>query len=353
METNCDGVQNEVNSTVRQGTIDNLSVLTFCCVTVTPVNNCPAQDLVVGLPRQACARSRDVVPGPVRSLTVQPLNQRGLLILWSPPENYAIPGLEYIVSISESEGGLVGTTSVFDVSYLSVDQLEPSTLYTVTVAAKSSRDEGESKMANGSTLPPPPPPPTDLQLTAVATNSSLVIFRLSWSHPDAATYQVTGYEAMMRCNEEELDPVTSTSSSQSAMFTLHDPASNFAWCTAQVLAVNNVGRGQYSSLVSIAVPNTSPSTPRCYLYNDQGTDISISFDVTHPFSLDSLEIEYILNRLDTSEIVYESRPFNSSNVLNLPVARETRYDFQLRLCNTHGCSGYCQQLRNITTKLVS
>ena len=42
----------------------------------------------------------------------------------------------------------------------------------------------------------------------------------------------------------------------------------------------------------------------------------------------------------------------TSNVLEVGVDRNTRYDFQLRLCNEHGCGEYCDTL-SVNTSSVS
>ena len=274
-----------------------------------------------------------------------------MLVTWQPPSNYQRPELTYNISISS--GGFNCSFTTYSDTYLYIDELEPSTEYSVSVAAVSGEGMGVSVTATNSTLPSAPPSPKDPELEIV--DDMAVTLRLSWSFPDADKYQIRMYEAIMRCNEQEL-PLQSTTG-LSVDFDVTNPSSDFAWCTAQVLAVNDVGRSPFSTLADIAIPSKRPSTPRCFLVDDQGTSVTISFDVTHPFSLDTLEIRDLLvadhqNPADVNENITSFNAL-SSNVLVRQVDRNTKYDFQLRICNTHGCSGYCQELRNFTTSSVS
>lgn len=309
------------------------------------------QDNISGLITDLCGRTSDIVPGAVQSLTVRGLNQEGVLVTWEPPENYQRAALTYNIIISS--GGFSHTYTTRSNTYLYIDGLEPSTEYSVSVSAVSGVGTGVSESAMNSTLPSPPPSPSNPQLVVV--DNMAVTLRLSWSYPNANTHQIRMYEAVMRCNEQEL-PLQSTTE-LSVDFDVTDPGSDFAWCTAQVLAVNDVGKSPFSTLASTTIPSKRPSTPRCFLVDDQGTSVTFSFDVTHPFSLDTLEIRDLLvadyqNLADVSENVTSFNAL-STNVIVRRVDRNTKYDFQLRVCNTHGCSDYCQELRNFTTSSVS
>ena len=200
----------------------------------------------------------------------------------------------------------------------------------------------------GETLPNSPLPPENSSL-AVADSDTLT---LSWDAD--AVGGVSKYVAVLRCNEQSPQE-KEVSGTTSVDFDVSDPAPNFAWCTAQVQSENDVGRGQFSQLVSAAIPSSAPSDPRCYLVDDQGSSVTFTFDVTDPFSLDSLSLRYklIADYEDESEVSERSEVFEGDNRLMLSVARNTMYSFRLRLCNTHGCSQYCSQLTNFTTSSVS
>ena len=221
----------------------------------------------------------------------------------------------------------------------------------MSVSAGSGAGTGGAQTVTESTLAAAPVAPTSPELKFV-DNTTL---RFSWEYPNATQYQITSYEAVVRCNE--INYTLPVGNALSVDVTITDPRTDLSWCTGQVLAVSNTGKSPFSSLAYVAVPTRSPSTPRCYLVDDQGSSVTFSFDVTHPFSLEDLNIRYLLvaeyqTPSSVSEKV-ESFGALASNVLTLPVARNTEYDFQLRVCNEHGCSNYCQQLRNFTTSSVS
>ena len=335
-----------------EGSITGLPPVTLCCVRVAARNNCPGQAPLSGPLSEVCTETDDVIPGAVRSLTVAGVNREGILVTWNPPANYERSGLEYSITVTAPNFDTVMDTKT-DQGYYYLGSLEASKGFTVTVSARSGEGEGAAKQAVVSTLPDAPPPPSNPRLSVV--NATAVTLELSWDSVDTDVYQVTGYMAVMRCNEDVLDVKTTMSQNTSVTFDVMNPGSSFTWCTAQVQTENAIGLGQFSDLVSIAVPSLSPSTPRCYLVDDQGSAVFISFDVTHPFSLDSLEIRYrlIADFQEPDSVQDKSVLFTSSNMLTLNVSRNTRYEFQLRLCNTRGCSDYCRQLSNFTTSSVS
>ena len=196
------------------------------------------------------------------------------------------------------------------------------------------------------TLPDSPPPPGNPSL-AVADSNTLT---LSWGSVGG----VLQYVAVLRCNEQDPQTATVAGSETSVDFNVSTPEPNFAWCTAQVQSENQVGHGRFSDLVSVAIPSSSPATPRCYLVDDQGSLVTFSFDVTHPFSFDSLSLSYKLipDFEDESSVEEETEVFTGNNVVMVPVSRNTIYTFRLKLCNVHGCSDYCTQLTNFTTSSV-
>lgn len=326
------------------GTIDNLSPLTLCCVRVTAISNCISDPLLDGPPSEVCGETSDVVPEAVSSLTVEGANRNGIIAYWDPPPNYQRPGLNYSVRITPD---VTNSMFITQQSYFYLDSLEALTEYTVTVVPVSGEGEGTPSNAVNTTLLPPPPPPSNPRLLY---DGNVLI--LSWSLNSVDTYGVIGYTAELRCNEE--DPVINTiegGMSTSTTFN-RNIGGNFVWCAAKIQAENGVGKGEFSELASTALPNTAPSKPRCFLVDDRGSQISISFDVTHPFSLESLFITY--NITSKSDSTSSNLTFNSlaANVISVPVSRNTEYDFQLRVCNTHGCSDTCDELRQFTTTPV-
>ena len=329
------------------GTIDSLSPLTLCCVQVAAISSCPGEPTLSGPLTETCGVTNDTIPGGVTSLTVTGVNREGILITWNPPDNYARSGLEYRVTVSASNFVTIETT-LYDQAYYYLGGLEASKEFSVSVLAMTGLGGDSSVQAVGSTLPDPPDPPSNPTLSVVDDNDNVTL-ELSWQPVETATE----YIAVLRCNEE--DPIVKNTTSTSTTFTVTDPEERFAWCTSQVQSKNDVGLGQFSELVSIALPTSAPSTPRCFLVDDQGSAIFISFDVTHPFSLNSLLIKYknIPDFQDANSVDEIVKQFTSTNVLSVNVSRKTHYEFQLRLCNSHGCSEYCDQLMNFTTSSVS
>lgn len=322
------------------GSLSSLLPLTLCCVRVSTVNNCPSQSLLNGPPSEICGSTDDVTPGTVTSLTATGVSREAILITWGPPDNYRRSGLEYVVSITSD-----GFSTVTNSNFYYRGELEAAQQYTVSIQARSGVRLGDPMQVVGETLPNSPLPPDNPSLT-VADSDTLT---LSWN----AVNGVSDYVAVLRCNEQS--PQEKEVSGTTVDFDVSDPAPNFAWCTAQVQSENSVGRGQFSELVSAAIPSSAPSDPRCYLVDDQGSSVTFTFDVTDPFSLHSLSLRYklIADYEDEAEVRETSEVFEGDNRLTLSVARNTMYSFRLRLCNTHGCSQYCSQLTNFTTSSVS
>ena len=61
----------------------------------------------------------------------------------------------------------------------------------------------------------------------------------------------------------------------STRFTISSPVADFAWCTAQVQAINDIGRSSFSNLTNIVVPSRAPEQPRCFLVDDLGMSLNI------------------------------------------------------------------------------
>lgn len=271
------------------------------------------------------------------------MSREAILITWGPPDNYRRSGLDYVVSVTSA--GFSSEATVTDSNFYYRGELEAARQYTVSIRARSGAGLGDSTEVVGETLPNSPLPPENPSL-AVADSDTLT---LSWN----AVGGVSEYVAVLRCNEQS--PQEKEVSGTTVDFDVSDPAPNFAWCTAQVQSENDAGHGRFSQLVSAAIPSSAPSDPRCYLVDDQGSSVTFTFDVTDPFSLDSLSLRYklIADYGDEAEVNEMSRTFEGDNRLTLSVVRNTMYSFRLRLCNTHGCSQYCSQLTNFTTSSVS
>ena len=347
------GVQtNTFTTTSTTHTTTNLGPLTYCCVTVHAVHTCEIDGVstqVLGLPAQLCGRTLDTVPLAVSNLNVLRVSPSALLPTWEPPSNYQRRGLIYTITVNSAMGNIVrGPFTVTDGLSDYIDGLDSNTLYSVTVKATSTAGMGPQEDRMVTTLPSAPPPPQNLRLTAVDSDT----VQLIWNDSNRQSHNVTQYFAVLRCNEALQNDTTTD---LSIRFTIPRPTADFAWCTAQVQSVNTIGRSAFSNLANVVVPSRAPEQPRCFLVDDIGSQVSISFDVTYPFSVEGMRVEWNLSaHFRTEEVRRDTFNFNSStsNRISVPVSRNTRYDFQLRICNRHGCSGYCR-LSNFTTSSVS
>ena len=345
------GVQtNMFTITTTTLTTRNLDPLTYCCVTVRAIHTCEIDGgdrEVFGLPAQLCGQTLDTAPLAVSNLNVLRVSPSALLPTWEPPSNYQRRGLNYTITVNSAMGNTEQFTVTDRLSYY-IDSLTSNTLYSVTVKATSTAGMGPQEDRMVTTLPSAPPPPQNLRLTAVDSDT----VQLIWNDSNRQSHNVTQYFAVLRCNEALQNDTTTD---MSIRFTIPRPTADFAWCTAQVQSVNTIGRSAFSDLANVVVPSRAPEQPRCFLVDDIGSQVSITFDVTYPFSVEGMRVEWNLNaHFRTEAVRRDTFNFNSStsNRISIPVSRNTRYDFQLRVCNRHGCSGYCQ-LSNFTTSSVS
>ncbi len=332
----------------RSSCQSDLDPLTSCCVTVSATNNCGNGD-IDGLPVQFCGQTMDVIPGVISSLDITTLSPFSLLLVWTPPTNYRRQGLTYTIELQDDSRNVENTYTVTDLTSYYIDGLTQNTQYYIDIAAHNDVEQGPSLDMPITTLPSNPPPPTD---PVLSISPDYMSANLTWELPDASLYSVTGYIVYLRCNEVVYSGENTSETSIS--LDISDPGADFAWCAAQVQAVNDIGRSDFSVLAQAVVPSRKPSRPRCFLVDDQGSQVTISFDVTHPFSLSDLTVEYNLTS-DFDTTTMGSLDFNSSssNVVYLPVSRNTRYGFALILCNKQGCSAPCMELSNFTTSSVS
>ena len=342
------GVQtNTFTTTTTTHTTENLAPLTYCCVTLR-ANTCEI-DGVLGLPAQLCGQTLDTVPVAVSNLNILRVSSSALLPTWEPPSNYWRKGLNYTIAVNSAMGNMVRVPfTVTDRLSYYIDGLTANTLYTVTVTARSTVGTGPQEGRTVTTLPSAPPPPQNPRLTAADSDT----VQLMWDDPNRQQYNVTQYFAVLRCNEVLRNDTTND---MSISFDIPHPTADFAWCTAQVQSINSIGRSMFSDLANTVVPSRAPEQPRCFLVDDVGSQLNISFDVTYPFSVEGMTVEWRLTPdYRTEGVIQDAFNFTSdtSNRVSIPVSRNTRYNFQLRICNRHGCSGYCL-LSNFTTSSVS
>ena len=275
------------------------------------------------------------------------LGSESVLITWDPPVDYPHQTLEYDIRVvQDSNMPLVLGVKQFNETYVNkyVTGLSANTQYVISVAANG----GQFNEITQTTLPSVPSPPPSLSLqTNVADN-----IVASWSDPTAVEFNVSSYRVFWRCNDLANEATTTSTSYE---IVIDSSVANFAFCGVQVQSINTVGQSQLSSMATVAVPPRRPEQPRCFFNDNRGSTVSISYDVTYPFSVNGLQVEYCYTSdqgVRRDGTVYYSGENFTSNVLEVGVDRNTRYDFQLRLCNEHGCGEYCDTL-SVNTSSVS
>ena len=310
-----------------------LSPLTDCCVRVYAETMCNSL-MHPGEIVSACGRTSDTTPLPVRNLLALSVSDHSLFASWEPPINYARPGLQYALTFDGQSTIVTGRTYYF------INTLTPSTTYTVGVRAVSTAGMSELSQATNDTKPPQPSPPTNVRFSTQNTNDIM----LEWTPAS----DVTQYTVLWRCNELSGNTTTSGTIVNVIPYNTLDDA--YTWCTARVQSINEVGISDLSDAASTIIPQLPPSQPTCYPVDNRGSSADFSFTVTDPFSLNQVQVEWILN-IGATIASQDTLPFVNST-LTVPVMRNTNYIFRLRLCNLHGCSDYCPPI-TFTTNTVS
>ena len=263
--------------------------------------------------------------------------------------NYQRPGLTYTLSISlqgDTESN-PRTETVTDLTYFLIGGLTPNTLYFVSIMASTVKNtNGGSVSLSNSTSPLPPSTPINPSFSLSASSENLTI---SWGPPVESDTRapVIDYTTSVRCNNFQFPPEMSTATM--VVFNVSQ-INGLAWCTAVVQARNMVGYGDYSAQANTIIPATVPTKPRCYFTDNSGANASISYTVTYPFSLNQASVNWTLyrsNQLSTMGV--SDFNSNSTNVVYVPVERESSYHFQLRFCNENGCGDYCDMIEFTTT----
>lgn len=312
---------------------------------VVAINNCNSVTHI-GLPVESCMSTADVQPNVVGNLRATNVSSTSLIIQWDPPSNYQRPGISYRVTIQGQPQPTISTT------YFFAEGLNANADYTISVVALNTASESSpARMIDVTTSPSVPNmPPENLRLSFNSNNNNLMI---SWEDPGSSTFNIQQYRVVWRCNNVDNEMIVTGQRSSSVV--IPSALREFSWCTARVQSINSVGRSQFSQLESVVIPPTAPNQPICYFVSDNGGSVSINFGVTDPFSTSGLTYEWQLFESSNPTPIEGSGSFSSStsnNTVDVMVTRQSSYRFQLRLCNSEGCSDYCSQT-NFSTGLVS
>ena len=326
--------------------ISSLQPTTLCCIRVFPNLTC-GDETFLGDERQACETTNDGSPGSVDGLTATTSSPQSVLVRWYPPLNYSVPGISYLIT-AVPEGGMANSVSeaTFNLFFHLTD-LQNDTEYTISVSARTKDGllEGPAETVTATTFPSYPDPPTDVSISI-----SNCILTVTWDDPTNDKYGVDNYMVFIRCNRFT-ENKTVGSNDRSAQFNIcpgNENSPSFSWCSTQVMSENDVGPSDFSQWTSVIVPLQDISTPQCFITEDRGYSVFISYTVTAPYALDALYYQYSLENkmglsVDSQTAVINSTTNNTLELMN--VVRNTEYVFRLRLCDgsrsPNLCSSHC------------
>lgn len=321
---------------------NDLIPFTSCLVHVYSENPCNSANNS-GPVVNVYARTSDIVPDPVQSLSAVAVSDHSLFVTWEPPLNYMRPGLSYSVNIAERTSTFAGHVStVLDQTYFFMNMnLTPSTQYKIDVTAISSVGMSMDTTVNRMTKPSLPHPPDNVQF--LIQNNRVT---LEWN----AQSDATNYTVFWKCNE--MDGNITTINTSVLISTSINLGSSYTWCTARVQSANVIGLSDLSAAVSTVIPQSVPPPPICFLADNRGSSVTVSFTISAPFALDELSVNWqLIDTTSTTRVSTDTHGFEN-NSLTILVERNTAYTFSLRLCNLQGCGDYCSSIA-FTTNTVS
>ncbi|XP_019849681.1 PREDICTED: uncharacterized protein LOC100635556 [Amphimedon queenslandica] len=325
-------------------TISSLQPTTLCCIRIFPNLTCGG-NISLGDERQACETTNDGSPGPVDGLTATTSSPQSVLVRWYPPLNYTVPGISYLIT-AVPEGGMGNTVSesTFNLFFHLTD-LQNDTEYTITVSArtKDGFSEGPSDSVVATTFPSFPDPPTDVTISI-----SDCMATVTWDDPTNEKYSVDSYIVFIRCNRFTSNS-SAASTERSVQFNIcpgNEVSPSFSWCATQVMSENDVGPSDFSQWTSAIVPLQDISTPRCFITEDRGHTVYISYTITTAYALDALYYNYTLeSNVGNFDADQNIDPTTNNTLELVNIVRNTDYVFRLSLCDKsrlpYLCSSHC------------
>ena len=313
----------------------DLDPLTRCCIAVSAISTCDGSKLY-SESELLCNITSDDIPGQVEDLTVSSPNPTSLLVTWSVPDNYSNPSLVYEVTWKTTDS-LLDSYIVLDVLYYYIHGLNQSTVYTVTLTAMSGVGSGPQRSISYETGDDVPTAPEDVTIQFNDCD-----MQVSWTHDDKDEYHVNGYNIRAHCNREDYEETTFQNDMSVTIDICKDSDPVLSWCIAQVQAVNDIGNGPYSSWVDAVFPQATPTTPHCFLAENIGSLVAISYTLTAPYSLNDLTVSYTLDPLPASAPPNDFFDGNNTLVFR-KLDRSISYSFSLMLCyGGSDCSPPCE-----------
>lgn len=360
-KTSLSVIEDTTEVTATAHTLSSLPPLTLCCITVFQKGTCVGAD-VNGLPAQTCGMTLDAPPLCATNLTVTATSYSSLLVQWNSPPN-AVPGLNYTIQVM-ANSMLVNTLYSLTNTFAFVSDLEPNTNYTVHLNVESTGGSGSGSasgsgaggctVAEGSTPMGTPPAPTNVSLDTM--DCTLIG---SWWDASKTSYNVVNYGVYARCNDILVN-ASVPSDAMSVNLNICDTSNSvplggaLSWCTLQVQSCDSISCGQFSELALTVIPSNTPAKPLCFITEEVGTRVFISFTLSAPFALDDLTVDYsLVTTSDMQQVNKSTIPFDGSNTLSFSgLFRNLEYQFSLKLCdNVVNCGDSCTL--NFTPNTVS
>ncbi len=342
---------NESTLTQNHYKLTSISPQTLCCLEIQAVTVCDSSTFL-GVPYSICEETITPVPQPVSNLMApeSAIGTQSFDITWDPPQYFDTIPVMYDISVNNQV-----IENLIETTYLHINNLDPCTMYSVTVYVYSSLSISPSARASTSisvtTKSPLPPPPRNLTF---AYNAPQLV--VNWNPPledSCNRYNIQSYLVRWICNELSGQNVTSTAMTSAAIIDIVSNGESIGqgWCSAQIQSCDSDMRcGDFSSQATATLPQMVPSQPRCFVQTESRSNVSISFAISQPFIADSFNIVWMLNgsRMTNGSFTYDNL---SSNTVDLKVESNTTFNttfnFQLQVCNIYGCSLPCEV--NFTT----
>ena len=279
---------------------------------------------------EASATTGQIAPGTPAGLTATAISPSQINLAWTAStgsvDRYRI----------ERKTGAAGTYAVVDsvagsvTAYQNTIGLTPATQYFYRIQACNAVGcSGYSTEASATTTQVPPGTPTSLVATAFSSSQ----INLTWA---ASTGTVVSYRIERKTGAgafAQIDTVPGSTTSYSSLGLT--PATLYDY---QVRACNAGGCSAYSTSASATTRPAPPGAPSAFVATTaSSSQINLSWAASTGI-VDSYRIERKTGAAAFAEII--SVTPTTLTYADLGLTAATLYDYQVRACNTGGCSSY-------------
>ncbi len=308
---------------------------TLCCASIRAFSSCGNVNFT-SIPFSICEETSNVPLGSITNVQIPEdlISVNSLVLSWSPPLGYnSTPDLRYNVTVRSI------ISLITSVSYLHLSDLEACTLYDIEVIAEVNALLGPKFRFSAMTKPSLPPPPENIALSFGQFGMILA----TWDTPfdSSCNYSIFAYNLLLRCNRETLEEIIFHPETSASLNIIN--FEGFGWCSVQLQScdTNLISCGSYSDQTVVSFPPGPPSTPRCYIYTELDSVVSIFFGLSMPFIAEDLVVRWKLTEGDNI-IFSQIFNLNFNSILDVEVESNTDYVFNLSICNIYNCSDPCR-----------